>query len=276
MSCSQTAQASASNATARRGGRIQGARRIDAPIHRVVAERAQERAEVVVDAEAEPQPGEPGLRGLAGRRPGAHDDAVQRRLRRAQDDGLAADVQQPLQHAAASAGDAVHAPAGQAVRRCGAHLGADLDLARHRTADPTPAPGVSACRRDVDVDEEGPAGQDAADVAAPARACASAGAGGCGRPRWSRRLRRSSSRRRPPPASRPARARAATRWSSAPPAREGRRPRVRRRRRRSPRAPYRGRRRAPTLKARRLRRAAAARTRGSASRPGHRAPAWPC
>ena len=156
MSCSQIAHASASNATARRGGRIHGARRIDAPIQRVVAEVAQERAEVVVDAEAEPQPREPGLRGLAGRRPGAQDDAVQRRLRRTQDDGLAADVQQALEHAPASADDAVHAATGQAERRCGAHLGTDLDLARHRAADTTRArrrlrlPGQCVAERRTD------------------------------------------------------------------------------------------------------------------------------
>ena len=128
MSCSQTAQASASNATALRGGRIQGARRIDAPIHG--SSRNSRRNGPRSSSTPRPKRSRASPASAASRvgRPGAHDDAVERRLRRAQDDGLAADVQQALEHAAAATGDAVHAAAGQAERRCGAHLGADLDL----------------------------------------------------------------------------------------------------------------------------------------------------
>jgi hypothetical protein len=87
-----------------------------------------ERAQVVVDADREPHPPDAPHRVGLGRRTGAEDHAVRRRLDNRDVDRRAVVVEQALDRGAAAAGEAVGRAAGQAERP----WRSDLDAQLHR------------------------------------------------------------------------------------------------------------------------------------------------
>ena len=133
MSCSVIAQASASNGSGRRRARSHGARRTTGADERVGAEALVERPQVVVDAEREAHPRDRllGVSAVSAHAPSTTASAAGWAARTI--DGLAVDVQEALEHAAAPAQDAVGPAAGEAKDPWRADVPADLDHCCVRT-----------------------------------------------------------------------------------------------------------------------------------------------
>jgi hypothetical protein len=110
----------------------------DGPDHRVVAEAGVERRQVVVEPEGEAHAPQRLVARLGAGALRTEDDPVRGRLGRADDDRLAADVDEPLEHPVAPAQHAVHATAlREPEGPSRAHLDPSLDH-RHRTLRPVP------------------------------------------------------------------------------------------------------------------------------------------
>ena len=127
MSCSQTAQASASKGSGRRRTRRCGRARTERPMSGSSRKRVQNSRRSSSTPSAKRVRAQRLLAGRPVRAPGAEHDPVAGRLGDAGDDRGHAHVHQALLHAAAPPPDAVGAHGRQAVGPLGADVGTDLD-----------------------------------------------------------------------------------------------------------------------------------------------------
>ena len=135
ISCSQIARTSASNGSGRRPTRSHGRRRTERPISGSRAKRRGERPRVLVDPEREAHPRDSVPGRLAARRARAEQDTVRGGLGDADEHGLLAVVQQPLEHAPGGGGSCRSMP----LRRGSRNGPRGVTSTRSSTGSPTGA-----------------------------------------------------------------------------------------------------------------------------------------